>query len=58
MPESIGAASYAVGFALATAMLHLAGTGLAMLMQKIHLQTVTRFVGAAIVVSGVYLALS
>ena len=58
MPESIGAASYAVGFALATAMLHLAGIGLGMLMKKINMQTVTRFAGAAIAVSGIYLAIS
>lgn len=58
MPESIGVASYAVGFALATAMLHLAGMGLGVLMQKTNLQTVTRFAGAAIAVSGIYLAIS
>ena len=58
MPESIGAASYAVGFALATAMLNLAGIGLGMLMKKINMQTVTRFAGAAIAVSGIYLAIS
>lgn len=58
MPESISAASYAVGFALATAILYLAGIGLGMLMQKTNLQTVNRFAGAAIAVSGIYLAIS
>jgi urease accessory protein len=58
MPELISAASYAVGFALATAMLHAAGIGLGMLMQKTNLQTVNRFVGGAIALSGVYLAIA
>lgn len=58
MPNSISAASYAVGFALATAMLHLTGISLGMLMQKSNLQTATRLAGAAIAVSGIYLAIS
>lgn len=58
MPESISAASYAVGFALATAMLHLAGIGLGVLMQRTNLQTVNRLAGAAIAFSGLYLAFS
>lgn len=58
MPESFGAASYAIGFALATAMLHLLGIGLGMLLQKTNLQTVSRFVGGAIALSGIYLAIS
>lgn len=58
MPASMSAASYAIGFALATAMLHLTGIGLGVLMQKANLQTVNRFAGAAIAVSGIYLAIS
>lgn len=58
MPESISAASYAVGFALATAMFHVTGIGLGMLMQKINLQTLNRFAGGAIVLTGVYLAIA
>ena len=58
MPASMSAASYAVGFALATAMLHMAGIGLGMLMQKTNLQIVNRFAGASIAVSGIYLAIS
>lgn len=58
IPESISAVSYAVGFALATAMLHLAGIGLGMFMQKINLQTINRFAGAVIAMSGIYLAIS
>ena len=57
MPETLSAAWYAVGFALATAMLHLAGMGLGILMQKTNLYTLNRFAGAAIAVSGVYLAI-
>jgi urease accessory protein len=57
MPESLSAAWYAVGFALVTALLHLSGIGLGMLMQKTNLQTVNRFAGAVIAMSGVYLAI-
>ncbi|WP_250655469.1 HupE/UreJ family protein [Alkalimarinus coralli] len=56
MPASISAVSYAVGFALATAMLHLGGIGLGMLMQKTNLQVVSRIAGGAIALSGIYLA--
>jgi urease accessory protein len=58
MPVSISAASYAVGFALATAILHLAGIGLGVFMQKINLHMVSRVAGGAIALSGVYLAVS
>ncbi len=58
MPNSISAASYVVGFALATAMLHLAGIGLGMLMQKTNLQTVRRVAGGSIALSGIYLAIA
>lgn len=58
MPESFGAAWYAVGFALATATLHMAGMGLGVLMQKTNLQAVNRFAGVAIAFSGLYFAVS
>jgi urease accessory protein len=58
MPASIGAGSYTVGFALATAMLHVAGIGLGALMQKTNLHTVTRFAGGAVALSGIYMAMS
>jgi urease accessory protein len=58
MPATMSAASYAVGFALATAMLHLAGIGLGVLMQKSKLQTVNRFAGGVIALSGIYLAIA
>jgi urease accessory protein len=56
MPIAIGAASYTFGFALATALLHLAGMGIGMLLWKTNVQVIGRFAGGAIAVSGVYLA--
>ena len=58
MPVAMGAAAYTIGFALATAMLHLAGIGLGMLVSRINLPAVTRFAGGAIALSGVYLAVA
>ncbi|MFT6985330.1 MAG: urease accessory protein [Psychromonas sp.] len=58
MPATAIAALYIAGFALATAALHLAGIGLAVLMQKTNMQTVNRFAGGAIALSGIYLTLS
>ena len=58
MPATIGASTYTVGFALATAMLHASGMGLGILMQKINLHKITRFAGGAVVLSGIYLAIS
>ena len=58
MPASTEAASYAAGFAVATAMLHVAGIGLGMLLQKTNLQLISRVAGGAIALSGVYLAIS
>jgi urease accessory protein len=58
MPTSISAAWYAIGFAMATAILHGAGIGLGILMQKTNLPTVNRFAGGVIALSGVYLAVA
>ncbi len=58
MPLLITAASYTLGFALATAALHLAGIGLGLLMPKINLPAANRFAGGAIALSGVYLAIT
>lgn len=58
MPAAMAAASYTAGFALATALLHLAGMGLSIYMSKINLPAVSRFAGGAIAFSGVYLAIS
>lgn len=58
MPATALAASYIVGFAVATAALHLMGIALGMLMQKTNLQMVNRFAGGAIALSGIYLTLA
>lgn len=58
MSDSFGAAAYAIGFSLATAMLHLVGMGLGVVMQKTNLQMISRFAGGAITLSGIYLAIS
>ncbi len=58
MPAMITAASYTVGFAVATAILHLAGIGLGMFVSRIDLPAVSRFAGGAIALSGVYLAVA
>lgn len=58
MPASISAASYAVGFALATAILHIGGIGLGTFIQKTTLQAVSRVVGGAIALCGIYLAVA
>ena len=57
MPVKIVAASYIVGFSVATAILHLAGIGLGILLQKTNQQTFNRFAGGAIALSGIYLAM-
>ncbi|SEA63152.1 urease accessory protein [Desulfuromusa kysingii] len=56
MPVALGAGSYAIGFALATAILHVTGMGIGGLMQKANLQTATRFAGGVVALSGLYLA--
>jgi len=58
MPATALAASYIVGFAVATAALHLVGIGLGILMQKTDLQLVNRCAGGAIALSGIYLTLA
>lgn len=58
MPASIGAASYTVGFALATALLHFAGMGLGLLLQEGKARAVARIAGGAIALGGLYLAIS
>jgi len=57
MHVSNSAIAYIVGFSLATAMLHLVGMGLGVLMQKVNLEKINRFAGAAIALSGLFLAL-
>ena len=58
MPAAIGVTPYIVGFALATATLHLAGIGLGGLIRKANAQVVNRMAGGAIAMGGIYLALA
>ena len=58
MPVAIGATSYSIGFALATAMLHTIGIASVTFLQKINLEKVNRFAGGVIALSGIYLAVS
>jgi urease accessory protein len=58
MPLALGAVSYTFGFALATALLHLAGMGIGVLLWKTNLQAIGRFAGGAIALSGIFLAIS
>jgi len=58
MPLASGAVSYSLGFALATALLHLAGITGAMTLQKANMGTAVRIAGGAIACSGIYLAVA
>lgn len=57
MPLAMGAVSYSLGFALATALLHALGiAGGVILQQQLNNDKVVRFAGGAIAMGGVYLA--
>ncbi len=58
MPIAIGGLFYSMGFAGATALLHLSGIALGVTAQKLSMEKVTRFAGIAITVSGFYLMFS
>ena len=58
MPISISAASYAFGFAISTAFLHLSGIGLGLLTQRTNLHKINRYAGGVIALGGVYLAIA
>ncbi len=58
LPLALGAASYTISFALATAALHLAGIGLGLLFKQVNLPAIERIAGSVIVLSGIYLAVS
>jgi urease accessory protein len=58
MPETASGIEYAIGFVLATALLHGIGIRLGIGIQKVSKPIVVRFAGAAITLSGVYLWLS
>ena len=56
MPSAMGAISYSLGFALATALLHAGGIAGGMALKVLCNEKVTRFAGVAITLGGVYLA--
>jgi urease accessory protein len=56
-PYAASGVLYGSGFALATASLHLAGIGLAMLLQRHHRPQLVRFAGFTIITCGIYLCL-
>ena len=55
MPASTSGVEYALGFVIATALLHSVGIGLGIASQKLSQPLVVRLAGAAIVVCGVFL---
>lgn len=57
MPAAVGAVAYTIGFVLATATLNLIGIALGKSLQQAHLQTVTRFAGAGVLLAGIYLVI-
>lgn len=58
MPASISAVSYAFGFGLTTALLHLLGIGFGYWIHKINLSILNRVAGSVIAISGLYLVIA
>lgn len=58
MPVALGTGAYTAGFALATALLHGVGMGLAALLHRGNLANAVRLAGGAVALGGVYLAVS
>ncbi len=58
MPVSSGAASYTLGFAIATALLHVSGIGAGLLLKVSKVKYLDRYAGGAILFGGIYLALA
>jgi urease accessory protein len=55
MPETASGASYAAGFVLATAGLHMTGVGVGLAAQRFNSARLVRLAGGAIAMAGVYL---
>lgn len=55
MPETASGLAYSIGFVLATAMLHLCGIGLGLLIQRFASAKLIRYAGGAIACCGIYL---
>jgi len=58
MPKEAAALQYAAGFMVATAALHLAGVGVAMLLKKLFKDQLVRIAGGGIVLGGIYVLIS
>ena len=58
MPATIGAGVYVLGFAIATALLHVSGVLSGAIFKSINMQLVNRLTGGAIALGGVYLAVA
>jgi len=56
MPLSAGAITYSMGFALITTLLHVVGVTTAMLLKKVEMQKLTRWIGGAMTLGGIYMA--
>jgi len=55
---SSAAVSYSIGFALATATLHLTGIMAGTMLKRVYMERIIRVAGGAIAVSGLYMALA
>jgi urease accessory protein len=58
MPLDVGGFEYALGFILATAMLHAAGMSLGLFMHKISKSKISRFTGGTIAAAGIVLSVA
>ena len=58
MPETVSGLAYAVGFVLATGVLHACGIALGLLAQRLNKPRLIRYAGGATAVLGVYLAVA
>lgn len=58
IPASVGAASYYLGFALATALLHMVGLVSGLVLRRMNLGNLSRYAGGAIALGGIYLAVA
>ena len=58
MPLNVGGVEYGAGFVLATAILHVAGMALGLIMHKIAQSRISRIAGGSIAAAGVTLAIS
>jgi urease accessory protein len=58
MPLNANGAEYALGFAVATALLHVVGIGFGAVIARFQAPIVTRVTGSVIAIAGLFLALA